>query len=57
MIACLDVDYRESVACAAGLAFHDWSDVAPVAEKVGPVAGVHAYQPGQSVRSSSRRRA
>lgn len=50
MIACLDVDYREATASAAGLAFHDWSDAAPVTEKVIPVVGVHPYQPGQFYR-------
>ena len=50
MIACLDVDYRERVAYAAGLAFHNWSDATPATEKVIPVVGVHPYQPGQFFR-------
>ena len=50
MMACLDVDYREAAAYAAGLAFHDWSDAAPATEKVIPVVGVHPYQPGQFFR-------
>ena len=50
MIACLDVDYRETAAYAAGLAFHDWSDATPAIEKVIPVVGVHPYQPGQFFR-------
>ena len=50
MIACLDVDYREAAAYAAGLAFRDWSDAAPAIEKVIPVVGVHPYQPGQFFR-------
>jgi hypothetical protein len=40
MIACLDVDYREATAHAAGLAFHGWSDAAPTTETVIPVVGV-----------------
>ncbi len=50
MIPCLDVDYREATAYAAGLAFHDWSDAAPAAEKVVPAVGVERYQPGQFFR-------
>jgi deoxyribonuclease V len=50
VIACLDVDYREAVAYAAGIAFHDWSDAAPATEKVIPVVGVHPYQPGRFYR-------
>lgn len=50
MIACLDVDYREAAAYAAGIAFHDWSDAAPATEKVVPVVGIHSYQPGQFFR-------
>lgn len=50
MIACLDVDYRETAAYAAGLAFHDWSDAAPAVEKIIPVSRVHPYQPGQFFR-------
>ena len=50
MIACLDVDYRESIAYAAGLAFHNWPDAIPATEKVVPVVGVYPYQPGQFFR-------
>ena len=50
MIACLDVDYRETVAYAAGIAFHNWSDKTPATEKVVPVVGVQPYQPGQFFR-------
>ncbi len=50
MIACLDVDYREAVAYAAGIAFHDWTDATPATEKVIPVVGVQPYQPGQFFR-------
>jgi len=46
----LNVDYRETAAYAAGLAFHNWSDAAPTTEKVIPVVGVHSYQPGQFFR-------
>lgn len=50
MIACLDVDYRETAAYAAGIAFHDWTDATPATEKVVPVVGVQPYQPGQFFR-------
>ena len=50
MIGCLDVDYREPAAYAAGIAFHNWSDASPAIEKVVPVVGVHPYQPGQFFR-------
>jgi len=50
VIACLDVDYREPAAYAAGLAFRTWSDATPATEKVIPVVGVHPYQPGQFFR-------
>jgi deoxyribonuclease V len=50
MIACLDVDYRESAARAAGIAFHDWSDATPSTEKVITVVDVQPYQPGQFFR-------
>ncbi len=50
MIACLDVDYRDAAAYAAGIAFHDWSDAAPATEKVISVAEVQPYQPGQFFR-------
>ncbi len=50
MLACLDVDYREPAAYAAGLAFHNWSDATATVEKVVPVMGVHPYQPGQFFR-------
>jgi len=50
MIACLDVNYREPAAYAAGIAFHDWSDAVPATEKVIRVVAVHPYQPGQFFR-------
>ncbi|MGO8927059.1 MAG: endonuclease V [Limisphaerales bacterium] len=50
MIACLDVDYREPAAYAAGLAFQNWSDATPATEKVIPVVGVNPYEPGQFFR-------
>ncbi len=50
MIACLDVDYRDGGAYAAGLAFLNWSDASPATEKVILVEAVHPYQPGQFFR-------
>lgn len=50
MIACLDVDYRDPGAVAAGLWFSHWSDRAGAAEVVLPIARVEPYQPGQFYR-------
>ncbi len=50
MTACLDVDYREAAAYAAGLVFHGWADAAPAIEKVVPVVGIQPYQPGRFFR-------
>ncbi len=50
MIACLDVDYREAAAYAAGIAFQYWPDATPATEKVILVEAVQPYQPGQFFR-------
>jgi len=50
MLACLDVSYRDSVACAAGVTFRDWSDAKPLDEKVVHIQNVEPYQPGQFYR-------
>jgi deoxyribonuclease V len=47
MLACLDVDYRDSGAVAACLLFDDWTAAAPGAEVVVPIAEVAPYQPGK----------
>jgi len=46
MIACLDVQYGQDTAHAAGVVFHDWADAAPVVEKVVTVTKVLPYVPG-----------
>jgi deoxyribonuclease V len=50
MIACLDVDYRDAVACAAGVTFRDWRDADTVDERVIYVGAVEPYAPGQFFR-------
>jgi len=50
MLACLDVSYRDSVACAAGVTFRDWSDATAFDEKVVRIQNVEPYQPGQFYR-------
>jgi deoxyribonuclease V len=47
MIACVDVDYRETGAVAACLLLRNWSDEVPVAELVETIAAVEPYEPGQ----------
>ena len=50
MIACVDVDYRDMRAIAAGIAFRDWfdeSDESIVAERVVSLSGIEPYQSGQ----------
>ena len=46
MKICLDVDYRERGAAAAGVVFADWADAVAAAEAVEHVAGVAEYEPG-----------
>src|SRR5262245_60602331 len=50
MIACVDVDYRDSEAVAACVLFADWTDETPAAELVERVVGVQPYVPGQFYR-------
>ena len=47
MIACLDVYYGDTAACAAGIAFHDWTDSTAAAEQTVLVSEIEPYQPGQ----------
>ena len=44
---CVDVDYRDSGAMAAGVLFREWGDDAPASEVTEPIATVADYQPGQ----------
>jgi deoxyribonuclease V len=50
MIACLDVDYRDDAAFAAGIVFGNWPDANALDEKVVRVTDVQAYQSGQFFR-------
>jgi deoxyribonuclease V len=50
MIACLDVDYRDDAAFAAGIVFGNWPDANPLDEKVVRVMDVQPYQSGQFFR-------
>jgi deoxyribonuclease V len=47
MIACVDVDYRDTRAVAAGLAFRDWLDDSVVAERVISLPKIQPYKSGQ----------
>ena len=47
MIACVDVDYLDTRAVAAGIAFRDWPDDSIVAERVVSLPGIHPYKSGQ----------
>jgi len=47
MIACLDVDYQDPRAVAAGIAFRDWGDESVVTERVVSLNDVQPYESGQ----------
>src|SRR5215831_12860243 len=47
MIACVDVDYENTQAVAAGIAFRDWLDESVVAERVISLPDIQPYQSGQ----------
>jgi Deoxyinosine 3''endonuclease (endonuclease V) len=50
MLACLDVSYRDTMACAAGITFQNWTDAKPLDEKVIEIQNVAPYQPGHFYR-------
>jgi deoxyribonuclease V len=50
MIACVDVDYRDSGAVAACVLLRDWADAASCGEHVERIAAVEPYEPGQFYR-------
>lgn len=50
MLACLDVDYRDSFAVAACLLFDAWTAQAATAQAVIPIAAAARYEPGQFYR-------
>ena len=47
MLACLDVDYRDDKAVAAGVLFRDWPDGEPARELVRIIDHIEPYVPGQ----------
>ena len=49
-LICVDVDYRESIAVAAGVLFHAWGDEVPAKEATVTIREVQPYQPGQFFR-------
>ena len=50
MIACVDVDYRDTGAVAACVLFRDWADGLSAGEKVACLREVEPYVPGQFYR-------
>lgn len=50
MIACLDVDYRESEALAACVLASDWSAATVTREFTSPIRNVASYEPGEFFR-------
>ena len=50
MKLCIDVDYREDHALAAGILFREWADESPVRELVERIDGIMAYVPGEFYR-------
>jgi len=47
MIACVDVDYQDTRAVAAGIAFRDWGDDSAIAERVVSLSNIEPYKSGQ----------
>jgi deoxyribonuclease V len=47
MIACVDVDYKETQAVAAGIAFRDWLDESVVEERAVSLPNIQPYQSGR----------
>jgi deoxyribonuclease V len=50
MMACVDVDYRDSEAAAACVLFRDWTDEHAAGQLVQAISGVAAYVPGEFYR-------
>jgi deoxyribonuclease V len=46
MLVCLDVDYRDDHAMAAGLMFDQWDSAKPIAQEVVKVSPIQPYEPG-----------
>ena len=47
MIACVVVDYHDTGAVAAGIAFRDWVDDSAIAERVVSLSNIEPYKSGQ----------
>ena len=50
MMICVDVDYRDDHAIAAGVLFREWTDETPAREVVERIDGVAPYVPGEFFR-------
>ena len=50
MMICIDVDYRDDHAIAAGILFREWTDETPAREIVERIDGIEPYVPGQFYR-------
>jgi deoxyribonuclease V len=50
MIACLDVCYHDTAACAAAVTFRDWTDAVAADETTIPIRDVQPYESGQFFR-------
>jgi deoxyribonuclease V len=50
LITCVDVDYREAIAVAAGVWFRGWQAGEPEREAVATIGEVAAYEPGAFYR-------
>jgi deoxyribonuclease V len=47
MIACVDVDYKDTQAVAAGIAFRDWLDDSVVEERLVSLLNIQPYHSGR----------
>ena len=50
MKICIDVDYRDNHAIAAGILFREWTDETPLREIVERIDGIQPYIPGEFFR-------
>ncbi len=50
MILAVDVAYQDTVACAAGVLFRNWTDASPQEEIIAWVENIQDYVPGQFYR-------
>ena len=50
MKACVDIHYRDSIAAAACLLFHDWPDAISASEHTALITNIAPYEPGHFFR-------